>query len=77
MLSTCSSEVFQCIVSLAMVDNISSREQGESVKQLENGVARLMDGHDHNVVTLHTQSGERENKNLIITSKFFFFQLTV
>ena len=69
-------EVFQCVISLAVVDDISSREQGESVKQLEDGVARLVDGHDHNVVTLYTQSGERENKNLIIISKFFF-QLTV
>ena len=54
-------EVLQCIVSLAVVDHVPSREQGEGVKQLEDGVARLMDRHDHNVVTPHTQSGEREN----------------
>ena len=72
---TCSVEVFQCIVSLAMVNDISSREQGESVKQLEDGVARLMDGHDHNVVTLYTQSGERENKISLL--QVSFFQLTV
>ena len=54
-------EVLQCIVGLAMVDHIPSREQGEGVKQLEDGVARLVDRHDHNVITLHTQSGEREN----------------
>ena len=59
-LATCSVEVLQCIVSLAVVDHIASREQGESVEQLEDGVARLVDRHDHNVVTLHTQSGERK-----------------
>ena len=57
-------EVFQCIVSLAMVDNVSSREQGKSVKQLEDGVSRLMDGHDHNIITLHIQSGERKWKKI-------------
>ena len=36
-------EVLQCIVGLAMVDHIPSREQGEGVKQLEDGVARLVD----------------------------------
>ena len=51
-------EVFQSTVSLTVVDNIPSREQGESIKQLEDGVARLVDRHDHNVVTCHTQSGK-------------------
>ena len=68
LLSTCSIEVLQCIVSLAMVDHIASREQGESVEQLEDGVARLVDRHDHNMVTLHAQPAER---NIKIKSQLF------
>ena len=41
-----------------MIDHVTSREQGEGVEQLEDGVARLVDRHDHNVVPLVTQASE-------------------
>ncbi len=45
---------------LALVDNAAQREESESVKQLEDRVARLVDGHDDDSVTRLTESaGEK------------------
>ena len=45
---------------LALVDNAPQREESESVKQLEDGVARLMNGQDHQSIVLHTPAVDRE-----------------
>ena len=39
-----------------MIDHVSNREQSESIKLLEDRVAGLMDGHDHNMVSLDAQT---------------------
>ena len=39
-----------------MVDHRPLGEEGEGVKQLEDGVARLMDGHDDNAFPLLAQA---------------------
>ena len=39
-----------------MVDHRPLGEEGEGVKQLEDGVARLMDGHDDNALPLLAQA---------------------
>ena len=44
-----------------MVDQVATREKSESVKQLENGVARLVDGHDHYPVVQSGQSRRESN----------------
>ena len=41
-----------------MVDEVSLGEESEGVKQLEDGVARLVDGHDHNATTTLNQTAE-------------------
>ncbi len=39
-----------------MVDEPALGEEGEGVKQLEDGVARLVDGHDHDATTMLNQT---------------------
>lgn len=38
-----------------MIDHGALGEEGEGIKQLEDGVARLVDGHDDYAFPLHTQ----------------------
>ena len=41
-----------------MVDHGALGEEGEGVKQLEDGVARLVDGHDDDALTLLAQTAQ-------------------
>ena len=47
-------EVFNCITGSPLIDNPPQGEEGECVKQLEDGVARLVDGHDDQSVVSQT-----------------------
>ena len=59
-----------------MIDQVATREKSESVKQLENGVARLVNGHDYNPILEAGQSTEwkaviKIHKRLVDESKCF------
>ena len=43
-------EVCQSLSGWSVVDLAAQREESEAVKQLEDGVSRLVNGHDHNPV---------------------------
>ena len=43
-----------------MVDSGSLGEESERVKQLEDGVARLVDRQYYHPLLIHTQTGEKE-----------------
>ncbi len=51
-----------------MVDHVSLREKSETVKQFEDGVARLVDGHDNHSVSFLAQS---EGGGEGLTIKYF------
>ena len=53
---TQSVEIVQCQVGLPMVYNVSLRQQWQWVKQLENGVARLVDGENYHAILIHTHT---------------------
>ena len=50
-----------------MVDHVAHRQESESVKELVDRVARLVDGHDDDTAVPSAQAGEKdkrkENKN--------------
>ena len=48
-----------------MIDQVATREKSESVKQLEDGVARLVNGHDHYPVL---EAGQSTEWKLVIKS---------
>ena len=54
-------EVAKRIISLSMVDEFSQGEKSKGVKQLDDGVARLMDGHHHYLVSITCQAIDRVN----------------
>ena len=54
-----------------MVDNVPLGEQCEGVKQLEDGVAGLVDRHDHNPVTHLAQAVVNHGYGNIVLSKPF------
>ena len=56
---TVSLEVIQGQLWGPMVDHISEGEQSEGVKQLEDGIAWLVDGHDNDAVLHSTQPATR------------------
>ena len=43
-----------------MVDNVSVGEQSEGVKELKDGVARLVNHHDHDATIVFTQPAGQE-----------------
>ena len=49
-----------------MVDHIPYREQGKGIKLLEDRIARLMDGHDHNPVNSAAQSVQTNTSSVSI-----------
>ena len=53
---TDTAEIVQTLAGRAMVDKVSLREEGECVKELEDGVARLVDGHDNHSIRSLTES---------------------
>ena len=61
-------EVGQCLACWTMVDHIPHREQGKGIKLLEDGIARLMDGHDHNPVTGTAQSAQINTSSGLVVS---------
>ncbi len=48
-----------------MIDEFTRRQQCESVKQFEDGVAWLVDGHNYNSVLRACQSGELKEHEFI------------
>ena len=54
-------EVAKRIIGLSMVDEFSQGKKGEGVKQLDDGIARLMDGHHHYLVSITCQTIDRVN----------------
>ena len=50
-------EVLNNMAALALIDNPPQGEEGECVKQLEDGVARLVNGHDDQSVVSQTPTG--------------------
>ena len=69
-------KIVQSHASLAMIHNLSSGQQRERVKELEDGVARLVDGQYYHSVYLHTETrGKRMASNgvsLMLHSKAIF-----
>ena len=49
-------EVLKRFLGRAMVDHVTQREEGKAVKQLEDSVSRLMNGHDDNPTIRHSQA---------------------
>ncbi len=58
-------KVLQGLLSHPVIGNAAPGEETEGVKELEDGVARLVDGHDHNPVVHTTQTvGERKKHTM-------------
>ena len=61
-------EVVQGGASWSVVDQVAQREESECVKQLEDGVARLVDGHHHYpVLVLCQPTSNNKSTELILT----------
>jgi len=49
-------EVLEGMCCVAMVNHVALREKSESVHEFEDGVARLVDGHDDDALVLPAQT---------------------
>ena len=57
-------EVLNNMAALALIDNPPQGEEGECVKQLEDGVARLVNRHDNQFVVSQTPTGENADNRI-------------
>ena len=48
---------------IAVVDNLALGEEGEGVKQLEDGVSRLVDDHHYDAALIVAQTAGDNNNN--------------
>ena len=65
-------KVVQSHASFAMIHNLSSRQQRERVKELEDGVARLVDGQNYHTIFLHTETIEERGWPLTVYHRCCF-----